>query len=465
MAGRRALALKGEGRGSSRLPWLSALGRRLVCGWRGLPATALPNWVDAAAATRQPDFASFFENMVDGAFRSTSDGRLVAANRALAGMLGYADMEEFLSVNIIRQLYVNSADREAVVEHLVAAGEVRNAELRLRRKDGQQIVVLENSRAVRDAAGETLYYEGILTDVTELKQAQDLFRTVASHAPMAIFIVQDGVVRFVNPQFVAMTGYPEAALVGGDGIWLIAEEERSGVQAAAAAMLRGERTQPYEFRLVPRSGGVRWVLGTMTAIDYRGRPAALGTFTDITDRKHFEEELTRQAFFDSLTGLPNRNLFIDRLEHGLGAANRRHEQIAVMFLDLDGFKAVNDRLGHAAGDELLLRVASRLQEMVRGGDTIARFGGDEFTILLEAISVDEDALAVARRIVAGLEAPFAVAGHDVTLSASIGLAFGRPGGPEAGELLRQADIALYAAKTSGKRRYMVFSEGMSLRAA
>lgn len=464
MVASRSLTTEGEG-SDRRLAWLSAVGRRLARSWRRLPATALPNWADATAASPQADFASFFENMVEGAFRSTSDGRLIAANQALARMLGYTDMDEFLGVNIISQLYVNSADREAVVANLVAAGEVHNAELRLLRKDGQQIVVLENSRAVRDAAGETLYYEGILTDVTELKQAQELFRTVADHAPMALYIIQDGVVRFVNPHFAALTGYPEAALVGRDGIWLVADEERPGVQAAAAAMLRGERTQPYEFRVVTRSGALLWVLGTMTAVEFRGRAAALGTFTDITDRKRFEDELTRQAFFDSLTGLPNRNLFMDRLEHGLGAANRRHERTAVMFLDLDGFKSVNDRFGHAAGDELLLHVASRLQEMVRGGDTIARFGGDEFTLLLEAITGDEDALAVARRIVAGLEVPFVVAGQSVSLSASVGLAFGQAGGPEAGELLRQADIALYAAKASGKRRYMVFSEGMNLRAA
>ena len=135
---------------------------------------------------------------------------------------------------------------------------------------------------------------------------------------------------------------------------------------------RRRRSDAFEYRIVTSSGEERWLLGSTTLVELRDGPATLGTVIDITRRKLFEENLARRAFYDALTGLPNRSLFLDRLEHSLDAAARRRTPIAIMFVDLDGFKAVNDRFGHRAGDELLVAVASRLHALVRRGDTVAR---------------------------------------------------------------------------------------------
>lgn len=182
---------------------------------------------------------------------------------------------------------------------------------------------------------------------------------------------------------------------------------------------------------------------------------------DITERKQAEEHLAHQAFHDGLTGLPNRVLFLDRLEHALTRAARRQAAAAVLFLDLDGFKAVNDGLGHDAGDELLLQVAHRLQGCLRAQDTVARLGGDEFTILLEEIGATRETTDLAERILTQLGRPLALRGKEVTVSASIGIAISGPGQASGADLLRDADMAMYRAKQTGKARYEVFDAGMS----
>ena len=173
------------------------------------------------------------------------------------------------------------------------------------------------------------------------------------------------------------------------------------------------------------------------------------------------EQLTRQAFRDSLTGLPNRALFMDRLTHGLTRARRRHEHLAVLFLDLDRFKLVNDSLGHAVGDQLLVEVSHRLGRSLRPGDTVARLGGDEFGLLLEDVADAESAEAVAVRIEAELAKPLQFEGREIVITASIGIALSsaRLGMPE--EILRDADLAMYHAKATGKARHEVFDSSMS----
>ena len=173
------------------------------------------------------------------------------------------------------------------------------------------------------------------------------------------------------------------------------------------------------------------------------------------------EQLTRQAFRDSLTGLPNRALFMDRLSHGLTGAKRRHEHLAVLFLDLDRFKVINDTLGHTVGDQLLVEVSDRLGSSLRPGDTVARLGGDEFGILLEDVADADTAEAVALRIEEELAKPLHFEGREIFVSASIGIALSsaRLGMPE--EILRDADLAMYHAKSKGNARHEIFDDSMS----
>jgi diguanylate cyclase (GGDEF)-like protein/PAS domain S-box-containing protein len=300
---------------------------------------------------------------------------------------------------------------------------------------------------------------GNFLDITERKQAQDLFETVSASSPVAMFIVQDDRFQFVNPQVVRLTGRTEADLLCLNPLDVVEPEDRELVLAAANALAAGSEHRPYEHRVVnAKTGEVRWVMDTFTPITYRGRPAVLGNSVDITERKQAEEQLAHQAFYDSLTSLPNRALFMQRLEHALHASRRRRKPVAVMFLDLDDFKHVNDTFGHSGGDTLLAALGERLQALVRPSDTVARIGGDEFTVLLDATDWRDDAIAAAERIVTELKRPFAVDGRTATVSASLGLAFSDPDGHSAADLLREADVALYHAKSSGKGRYVVFGE-------
>jgi len=188
------------------------------------------------------------------------------------------------------------------------------------------------------------------------------------------------------------------------------------------------------------------------------------TFSDITDRKRYEQQLAHQAFHDPLTDLPNRTLFLNRVEHALSRLDRRGKAIAVLFFDLDRFKVVNDTMGHERGDWLLKEVACRLQDSLRPGDTAARFGGDEFTLLLEDLNGLDDAKAVTERLIESLTEPFAFEGREMDVTASIGMALSFSRHDRAGDLLRNADIAMYRAKNKGKARYEVFDTKMSAQA-
>jgi diguanylate cyclase (GGDEF)-like protein len=207
--------------------------------------------------------------------------------------------------------------------------------------------------------------------------------------------------------------------------------------------------------------GRLWFGVRVTRFDEAGPGRVVVAHEDITQRKMAEERLVHEAYHDALTGLPNRALFIDRLSQAAARARRSGgPPFAVLFLDLDGFKVINDSLGHMVGDELLMTIGRRLGSDLRDGDTIARFGGDEFAILVTDLNEPEDALRLAERIRRGLEAPFRLGGHEVFTSASIGIALGSGGCDQPVDLLRDADTAMYRAKALGKAHHVVFDKAM-----
>lgn len=222
-----------------------------------------------------------------------------------------------------------------------------------------------------------------------------------------------------------------------------------------------------EEKVTDASGRVRWLQTVKRPLILESDQVhVLGVATDITERKYAEDQLTHNAFHDSLTGLPNRVLFMDRLQHAIQRSKRRKESwFAVLFLDLDRFKTVNDSLGHVLGDQLLIAAARRLQTCLRTSDTIARFGGDEFVILLEDLESSEDATRVAERILHEMTAPFTLAGHQMVITTSIGVVFSTMGYEKPEEVLRDADIAMYRAKEQGRRQYVVFNRDMRAYAA
>jgi diguanylate cyclase (GGDEF)-like protein/PAS domain S-box-containing protein len=218
---------------------------------------------------------------------------------------------------------------------------------------------------------------------------------------------------------------------------------------------------PIEFRLI--RGGDQWINVEAIAsnlIDDENVRGIVLNMRDISERKLLESQLTHQAFHDTLTGLANRALFHDRVEHALARNARTLNQPAVLFLDIDDFKTVNDSLGHVEGDQMLATIAERLRRYVRAGDTAARIGGDEFAVLLEDIRDIDDATSIAERLIDVLREPVHVQGHDVSVQASIGIAVRTSRAEGADDLLRNADVALYSAKASGKNSFAVFSPEM-----
>jgi diguanylate cyclase (GGDEF)-like protein/PAS domain S-box-containing protein len=218
-----------------------------------------------------------------------------------------------------------------------------------------------------------------------------------------------------------------------------------------------------ELELRRGDGTPVWVLANATLLGGEAEPVIEGTLVDITKRKDAENQLVHQAYHDALTGLPNRLLFHDRLTQALGLARRNHRGLAVLFLDLDQFKLVNDTLGHAAGDRLLRAVAERLRQSVRKSDTVARVGGDEFNLLLPDVGRGNQAARMAEKILATVARPMEVDGHRLYLTTSIGISLFPADGDDAEALLTSADIAMYRAKEQGRNGYQLCTPAMNAR--
>ena len=254
-----------------------------------------------------------------------------------------------------------------------------------------------------------------------------------------------------------MLGRPDQELLGEGFMEFVHPEDRASLRTTYA---EGEPPSEMVFRMTNRFGESRRLEAYITDLrDDRLIRGVVLNARDITERVQLEEELTRQAFHDGLTNLANRALFRDRLDQALARAERSGGPLTVLLIDLDGFKQVNDTLGHDEGDRLLQQVAERFAEASRSGDTLARLGGDEFAMLLEDAS-ERVAIAVARRLLDRLSDPMSVAGHEMTLGASIGIV-AHTGRGLSEDLIRHADVAMYAAKEAGRGRFELFQDGMA----
>jgi diguanylate cyclase (GGDEF)-like protein/PAS domain S-box-containing protein len=273
---------------------------------------------------------------------------------------------------------------------------------------------------------------------------------------------------FLNPAWMTLTGFAVADALGQPWRDFVCPEDRPIQDTTFVALLEGQKAaRRHQLRYLTQRGDTRWVeVHCQPILDAEGTPQGLaGILYDITERKASESQLLHDAMHDGLTHLPNRVLFMDRLQHTHQNYQRHPEHgFAILFLDLDRFKMINDSLGHIAGDELLQSVAKRLQSCLRPGDTVARFGGDEFTILLPSVRQVEDAVHVSDRILTELSRSFTLAGTEIYTSASIGIVLSAEPKQNPEDLLRNADIALYRAKSNGKGRYEVFAEIMHARA-
>ena len=318
-----------------------------------------------------------------------------------------------------------------------------------------------------DGEGPVDYIMTSATDITqerarrdELELASKVFETTAD--AIVISDADDRVVM-VNTAFSKVTGYDAQAIVG-----KILDESPFGPLDVAEAQSRDQRLDRdgVVTAEVPRAHKDGTLLSLwLTASVVRNADGNIRNyvrvFTDISPLKETQQKLEQLASLDSLTGLPNRRLLQDRLEQAAHRAQRNKKEMAVMFIDLDGFKKVNDTLGHDVGDLLLQQVALRLQKCIRLSDSIGRLGGDEFAIILEDTQQPEDAMIVGERILAAFASPFVLDGHRVTATASIGIAIYPEDGTEPAELLKNADVAMYRAKQAGRKQFKFFSEALT----
>lgn len=290
---------------------------------------------------------------------------------------------------------------------------------------------------------------------------EQLFSSVFDHAAGMALVAPDGQWLRVNRALCGVLGYSDRELLEKSFADLTHPDEANGTLIQIEKILEGKvASLQTEQRFIHRLGHSVWILLNVSAVrDSTGHASHLVfQFQDITERKTEEERLVHNVFHDALTGLPNRALFMDRLRLATERARRRKDQIyAVLFLDLDGFKAINDRLGHIVGDQLLIQISRRLKACLRTTDTIARLGGDEFTILLEDLNDERESLRIVERLQKELALPFKLGASEVQVTASIGLTWSNPKYERAEEILRDADMAMYRAKSSGKDCYQLFA--------
>ncbi|MGV0104783.1 diguanylate cyclase domain-containing protein [Nostoc sp. DSM 114160] len=297
------------------------------------------------------------------------------------------------------------------------------------------------------------------------EEKQRLMTIINSMGCAVIVTYANGCIEMMNPIAELITGWKQSEALGKDLIEvvnLVNKDVGEKIENLATYAIEAGKilNLPENCTLITKDGKEVAIGDNVAPIrDRDGNiTGAVLVFQDITKRKQTEAQLIRNAFYDGLTELPNRVLFLDRLKQTIERSKRRSDYyFAVLFLDLDGFKEINDRFGHGIGDDFLVAIARRLESCLRSGDTVARFGGDEFTILLEDIKDISDATNVAKRIQDSLRLPVNLNGYQLSATASIGITWNFSNYEEPATLLRDADIAMYQAKRQGKATYAIFS--------
>jgi len=321
---------------------------------------------------------------------------------------------------------------------------------------------------VRHADG-SVVWDGVSIDVSELKateqalrESEERYRRLIEAGPIALLTHRAGRVSFANARALELFGTTRRGdLVGRPLLALTHPEDRGIARELADRILPSDHAEgPRELRIVRLDGRVVDVEAVSVGIAEHHEPAAQVVLRDITERKRAEQRVRHLAHHDPLTGLPNRALLLDRLRHALRQARRERGRVAVVMLDLDNFKAINDALGHPRGDRFLSAVAARLCATVRESDTLARFGGDEFTLIQTRLDEPRGALVLADKIIAALAQPFVIDGQVMRITTSIGIAIYPEQGTAPEALMEHADIALYRAKAEGRNRAVVYADAM-----
>ena len=420
-----------------------------------------------ALRASEAKFRGLFETIVEGVYQSGPEGRLESVNPAFVSILGYDSPEQLYALRDVAALYWNREDRARFTEQIERQGEIRNAEFVLRRRDGAPVVVLENGRAVRDAAGRIIGYEGTIADITERKRAeQEVFAekeraqvTLQSIGDAVISTDADGRIDYINPAAENLAAWRLDEARGkpiGEVLRLIDEISREPIDNPLLRVLgKGRSNAATEHAvLVTRAGHEVAIQETAAPIcDRQGRViGAVMVFHDVTRERRLKRALSYQASHDALTGLINRREFDNRLQQAVMSARHGGLTHALLYIDLDQFKVVNDTCGHQAGDRLLRDITGLLQSRVRAADIIARLGGDEFGVLLENCSIEQST-----RIAEGVRQAihtyrFSWGTSTLSVGASVGVVHIGAETESVASVMSAADIACYAAKEAGRNR-------------
>ncbi len=423
---------------------------------------------EEALATSEERFRSLSAAAPNGIYAIDIQGRLLYGNDRLVEQTG-REHDELAGVGWLDIIHPDERERVIAESGPGAPDRRLTTEFRMVRPDGEVRWVRTHASPLYGRGGEHAGFVGSLEDITaETEAVRELGAREAEYRMLADnssdFLARhaaDGTYRYASPASLVITGYAPDELIGTSAFDLVADDDREAVDEYSRRLVEHDAPATVAYRLRRKDGQLRWLETTARAVrDEAGVRELVSVTRDISDRKEAELELSHAALHDALTGLPNRALFHDRLGLALRRTERRSGSVAVLFCDLDRFKVVNDSLGHDAGDRLLVDVAKRIGAALRPADTVARFGGDEFTILCEDIAGEIEAATIAQRIVDVFRDPFLLEDGEVFLATSLGIAIARGADDRAEDLIRDADAAMYRAKERGKGRYEIFDEAM-----
>jgi len=393
------------------------------------------------------------------------DRKFQYANSLFQELTGYSELE-LLSMHSLDLVYPE--DRETVREKAIESlkgGSSLPYDYRFVRKDGAIIWVLEKITSTEYKGKRATV--GSFMDITEYKRLEgalgkleEKYRTILENMDDAYFEIDlAGNLTFFNDSMCRALGYSREELMGMDSRACTAQGDAEPTYETLAEMYRtGGQGKIIPLKFVRKDGGIRFSDTRISPLrNEKGEIVGFrGIGRDVTERRRLEQKLEEMATHDPLTGLPNRLLLSDRLAVGLAQAQRNNTKLAVMMLDLDRFKNVNDTFGHSVGDELLRAAGERLTGLVRKSDTVVRMGGDEFMVLLPQIAKIEDATKVAQKILEAFRKPFVLDGHQIQTTTSIGIAIYPEDGEDVEALLKNADTALYWVKEQGRDNYELY---------